>query len=422
MVGVKQARNFWRIAGALVLALLIVGHITAQSGSRQFNETGQRLDNQYGFLQFWESHNGAMLYGPPITGIVLEANVPVQYFERGRLEYRNGAAAPGALGRERTRWRQFAAAVPHSEQADELVFRETGHTITGAFLRFWRDNNGAVVFGPPLSEPMWESIGGSSMRVQYFERARLEEQSVSESQAVAVSSLGREIALAKGLVLPDQQPAVSVVQAGSAGGVEGAFAELAPPTPTPVPPTAPPLPTATSIPPTPTAVPAAAKPAPANAGGSVAPDPTRAKPRPTSTPLVAPTTAPKPAVARVAGKVIDVNLSTQRFVAMENGVVVRRAGVSSGRDGFNTPTGTYNIYYKLKLQTMRGSLNGISWVVPNVPNVMYINGSVALHGTYWHNLFGTGARLSHGCINLSLKDAEWMYGWAPMGTTVVVHY
>jgi lipoprotein-anchoring transpeptidase ErfK/SrfK len=52
---------------------------------------------------------------------------------------------------------------------------------------------------------------------------------------------------------------------------------------------------------------------------------------------------------------------------------------------------------------------------------MYINGSVALHGAYWHNLFGSGVRLSHGCINLPLDSAAWLYKWAPVGTTVVVH-
>jgi lipoprotein-anchoring transpeptidase ErfK/SrfK len=54
--------------------------------------------------------------------------------------------------------------------------------------------------------------------------------------------------------------------------------------------------------------------------------------------------------------------------------------------------------------------------------VMYINGGVALHGTYWHNLFGSGARPSHGCVNLPLRAAKWLYGWAPVGTPVRVTY
>ncbi|HNT74213.1 MAG TPA: L,D-transpeptidase [Anaerolineae bacterium] len=30
--------------------------------------------------------------------------------------------------------------------------------------------------------------------------------------------------------------------------------------------------------------------------------------------------------------------------------------------------------------------------------------------------------MSHGCVNLSLPDAEWFYNWAPMNTKVVTHY
>jgi lipoprotein-anchoring transpeptidase ErfK/SrfK len=71
---------------------------------------------------------------------------------------------------------------------------------------------------------------------------------------------------------------------------------------------------------------------------------------------------------------------------------------------------------------MRGVYQGVPWVVPDVPNVMYIVGGVALHGTYWHNRFGTGARPSHGCVNLPLRSAAWLYSWAPVGTPVKVAY
>lgn len=35
--------------------------------------------------------------------------------------------------------------------------------------------------------------------------------------------------------------------------------------------------------------------------------------------------------------------------------------------------------------------------------------AVALHGTFWHNDYGTPH--SHGCINLSPQDAKWLYRW-----------
>jgi lipoprotein-anchoring transpeptidase ErfK/SrfK len=119
---------------------------------------------------------------------------------------------------------------------------------------------------------------------------------------------------------------------------------------------------------------------------------------------------------------IEVNVSTQQLVAYEGDMVVYRAPVATGRNGFNTPTGNFAVYAKLPIQTMRGNAGGETWNVPNVPSVMYINGGVALHGTYWHAAFGTGARLSHGCINLGMDDAQWLYEWADVGTPVRVFY
>jgi lipoprotein-anchoring transpeptidase ErfK/SrfK len=124
----------------------------------------------------------------------------------------------------------------------------------------------------------------------------------------------------------------------------------------------------------------------------------------------------------MSGKRVLVNLSEQWLYAYEGGELVFDAPVATGRDGMKTPTGSYSIYAKLPIQTMDGVTDGEPWVVPNVPNVMYFNGDVALHGTYWHNLFGTGARPSHGCVNLPLKAAKWLYGWAPVGTSVQVTY
>lgn len=396
----RRNGTWWSLLCVVLLSGLLFGQTFGQEGSRRFDSTGQTLDNQYGFLDFWNGHDGAALLGDPLTGIVFEANVPVQYFERGRLEQRDGAVVTGKLGVERTRWRSFPKQPAHPARADELQAEATGYTIAGPFLRFWREHDGATMFGAPISEPLWEQVGGANIRVQYFEGGRLEHYpALGPGNDIKISPLGREVALAKALITPEQKSAVQVAQPVSADQSAAAFGQLAPPTPTPIPPT--------PVPPTPvppTAVPE--KPAPA---------PT-AKPQPTAKP------APPAPAAPAGGKVIDVDISRQQLVAFENGVVVFSAPVATGKDGFNTPTGTYQIYAKLESQTMRGNLNGESWVVPNVPHVMYINGSVALHGTYWHNLFGTGIRMSHGCVNLPLDAAAWLYGWAPMGTTVVVHY
>lgn len=119
---------------------------------------------------------------------------------------------------------------------------------------------------------------------------------------------------------------------------------------------------------------------------------------------------------------IEVNLSEQWLSAYEDGLLVFRAPVATGRDGFNTPVGEYAIYSKYDVQTMTGSMGGESWNVPNIPWVQYVVGGVALHGTYWHNAHGSGARPSHGCINLRVDDAQWLYEWADVGTAVSVSY
>src|SRR5215207_2486857 len=61
----------------------------------------------------------------------------------------------------------------------------------------------------------------------------------------------------------------------------------------------------------------------------------------------------------------------------------------------------------------------VHYNVPDVPWVLYFtNSGHALHGTYWHNNFGTP--MSHGCINLPMDVAAWLYDWAPLGTPVLV--
>ena len=131
------------------------------------------------------------------------------------------------------------------------------------------------------------------------------------------------------------------------------------------------------------------------------------------------TTPPKLNIA--ATRWIEVSIGKQWVYAYEAGKMVMDAPTSTGRDGWDTPLGQYAVYAKVKKQTMRGSMRGETWEVPDVPNILYFNGGVALHGTYWHNQFGTGARLSHGCVNLPLDKAAWLFDWASVGTPVQVY-
>jgi lipoprotein-anchoring transpeptidase ErfK/SrfK len=113
---------------------------------------------------------------------------------------------------------------------------------------------------------------------------------------------------------------------------------------------------------------------------------------------------------------IDVDLSQQRVYAYEGDTVVNSFVVSTGTWQTPTVTGQFNIWIKLKSTTMAGP----GYHLPNVPWVMYFYKGYGLHGTYWHNNFGTP--MSHGCVNLTISDAEWLYNFASVGTLVNVHY
>ena len=115
-------------------------------------------------------------------------------------------------------------------------------------------------------------------------------------------------------------------------------------------------------------------------------------------------------------KWIDVNLSTQTLVAYSGRTPVFRASVSTGTWRYPTVVGTFRVYVKYVSTRMRGP----GYDLPNVPYTMYFYRGYAIHGTYWHDNFGTP--MSHGCVNLSISDARWLFYWAPVGTKVVTHY
>jgi lipoprotein-anchoring transpeptidase ErfK/SrfK len=113
---------------------------------------------------------------------------------------------------------------------------------------------------------------------------------------------------------------------------------------------------------------------------------------------------------------IDVDLSQQRVYAYEGDTAVNSFIVSTGTWQTPTVTGQYKVWIKLKSTTMAGP----GYYLPNVPWVMYFYKGYGLHGTYWHNNFGTP--MSHGCVNLTIPDAEWLYNFSSVGTLVNVHY
>jgi lipoprotein-anchoring transpeptidase ErfK/SrfK len=130
----------------------------------------------------------------------------------------------------------------------------------------------------------------------------------------------------------------------------------------------------------------------------------------------APEAAPAYASAGVGEHWIDVDLSQQRVYAYEGDTIVNSFLVSTGTWQTPTVTGSYKVWIKLRSTSMTGP----GYYLPNVPYVMYFYKGYGLHGTYWHNNFGTP--MSHGCVNLTIPDAAWLYDFSAVGTVVNVHY
>ena len=113
---------------------------------------------------------------------------------------------------------------------------------------------------------------------------------------------------------------------------------------------------------------------------------------------------------------IDVDLTNQMVFAYEGETIVNSFVVSTGTWLTPTVTGRHKIYVKVRMQDMSGP----GYYLRDVPWVMFFSGDYGLHGTYWHNNFGTP--MSRGCVNLTIDDAAWLFNWASVGTVVNVHY
>jgi lipoprotein-anchoring transpeptidase ErfK/SrfK len=160
-------------------------------------------------------------------------------------------------------------------------------------------------------------------------------------------------------------------------------------------------------------------------------------PTPTNTPLPTespthtpdPTKTPKPKVeedtrskislpsgVNPGEKWIDVDLTNQRVYTYKGKNLINAFIASTGTWQHPTVTGQYKIYVMYRYADMAGP----GYYLPNVPYVMYFYKGYGIHGTYWHNNFGTP--MSHGCVNLRTEDAGWVYNWASIGTVVNIHY
>ena len=120
---------------------------------------------------------------------------------------------------------------------------------------------------------------------------------------------------------------------------------------------------------------------------------------------------------------IEVDLTRQLLRAWEGDKLFLETAVSTGLPWWPTPTGEFEIWIKLRATKMEGGSGKYYYYLPNVPYVMFFENEkvpgrlgYGLHGTYWHNDFGTPR--SRGCVNLPTDVAGVLYDWTSPSVSV----
>jgi len=118
--------------------------------------------------------------------------------------------------------------------------------------------------------------------------------------------------------------------------------------------------------------------------------------------------------AKVKGRWFAIDLFEQTMIAYEDDTPVFATLISSGLPQWPTREGTFTVWARQVNGHMSGAEGQADFYsLENVPYVMYFDQAISLHGTYWHD--GFGYRHSHGCVNLSITDAHWVFDWSNEG-------
>jgi len=113
-------------------------------------------------------------------------------------------------------------------------------------------------------------------------------------------------------------------------------------------------------------------------------------------------------------KWIEVDLFEQTIAAYEGRRMVYATMISSGRDGTTTPPGLYTVWAKIREGKMSHpdveDGDPRFYYIEDVPWTLYFHEGYSIHAAFWHDAFGFTR--SHGCVNLTPRDARWIFNWA----------
>lgn len=138
----------------------------------------------------------------------------------------------------------------------------------------------------------------------------------------------------------------------------------------------------------------------------------------------------------VPHKMIVVSTEKQSASLYQNGRVIYRTPVTTGGPELPTDHGVFHIYLKVSPFVFHSPWPPSSpyYYVPTpITYWMPFDGGEGLHDAWWRSNFGPGSNYqptdlgtgnyilgTHGCVNLPFAAAQYVWNWAPVGTTVVV--
>lgn len=117
-----------------------------------------------------------------------------------------------------------------------------------------------------------------------------------------------------------------------------------------------------------------------------------------------------PQLAADGSLLVIVNLTTQRLIVFRNGVPIGASTISSGKKGYDTPTGVFSILQKAKEHYSKTYDNA---PMPNMQRLTWKG--IALHAGKL-----PGYPASHGCIRLPPEFSALLFGTTGLGMTVVI--
>jgi lipoprotein-anchoring transpeptidase ErfK/SrfK len=138
----------------------------------------------------------------------------------------------------------------------------------------------------------------------------------------------------------------------------------------------------------------------------------------------------------VPAKMIVVSTENQHADLYENSRIVYSTDVTTGGPELPTDHGVFHIYFKASPFEFHSPwpVGSPYYYFPTpVQFWMPFDGGEGLHDASWRSNFGPGSNLAptdlgtgnsilgtHGCVNLPTPAAQFVWDWAPVGTTVVV--